>query len=149
MPNRQGPDYVTGEEFARWMHEESEFRDRLERRMATNAASVQTGLDKIEAHLAEINGRTRKNSEGITSLDVRIARIEKEDETIEQTIRSIHDEGCAQYVAHTALIERDPGNGWSSRKKVVVAGGLVGTGALAWPALAEIAKALHHIWSGQ
>lgn len=147
MPNRPESDYVTGAEFARWMREESEFRDRLERRMATNAVAVQAGLDKIEHHLAEINGRTRHNSEGLSALDVRIARIEREDEAIQQTVQSIHDEGCSQYSAHVATLERlgAAPSDWSTRKKTVIGGALVGTGTLIWPAIQEIAKAIHAI----
>lgn len=137
-------DYVTGSEFSRWMAEEQEFRARLERRMADNAQAVQTGLNKIEEHLADINGRTRKNSEAIAAATVRLDRIEHEDQTIEQVVQDIRDRGCSQLSHHADLVQRTEGMAeWSGKKKAGAAAGLVGLGALIWPAIQEIASAVH------
>jgi hypothetical protein len=38
---------------------------------------------------------------------------------------------------------------WSGRRKAAVVGGLVGTGALIWPALTEIAKAVQQVLGAQ
>lgn len=133
-------DYVTGAEFARWMREESEFRDRLERRMATSAAAVQTGLDKIESHLAEINGRTRKNSEAIAVIEREVEAIKSEDAAIEEAVENIKVHGCGQLGNHETVLRT---LGWTTPKKAAVAGGLIGGGVLAWPAVQKIAEAVH------
>lgn len=134
------PDYVTGSEFARWMDEESKFRERLERRMHDNAQAVQAGLGKIETHLADINGRTRKNSECIAVIEREIDAIKSEDKAIERTVEQIRNHGCGKLEAHEIVLQTI---GWTPQKKVAVAGGLVGAGALVWPALQKIAEAVH------
>jgi len=133
-------DYVTGGEFARWMTEEAEFRARLERRMEVNALAVQTGLGEIKTHLAEINGRTRRNSEDIAVIQRELQAIESEDVAIEKTVAEIQAHGCGQLAAHETVLRN---LGWTPQKKAAVAGGLLGTGALMWPAIQEIAAALH------
>jgi hypothetical protein len=133
-------DCITAAEFTRWMQQESEFRSRLEHRLEVNAAAVQTGLGVIQAHLAEINGRTRKNSEAIAVLERELQAMESEERHIEAVVDEIKAKGCAQLVAHREVVET---LGWPAKKKAVVAGTLLTGGALAWPALQEIAGAIH------
>jgi len=136
------PDYVTGAEMSRWMTEESDFRARLERRMADNAQAVQVGLGRIETHLAEINGRTRKNSECIAVIERELDAIKSEDGSIERMVEQIRIHGCGKLKAHKDVLQTI---GWTPRKKAAVAGGLFGAGALVWPALQRIAEAVHAV----
>jgi hypothetical protein len=142
------PNTITSEEFSRWMTEQGNFRSRLEGRLADQQAAVMGSLGRIEAHLSELNGRTRKNSEAIAATNVRLDTIEKEADDIEKTARSIRDQGCSQYAAHVQILqeasqETSIPHAWTARKRVAVGGGLVATGTLLWPALTEIAKLVH------
>jgi len=141
--------YVSSEEFTRWTGEESAFRARLESGIAAQIKPVSDTLGRIELHLAQINGRTRANSEAIAELRTRVDVIDREDHRIGEAVESLRSEGCAQYAAHTKLInyacranESDV-SGWTDKKKVAVGGGLVATGALVWPALQKLAEAVH------
>lgn len=129
------PDYITGPEFSRWTAE-------ITRQLTANAAAVQVGLGQIERHLAEINGRTRKNTETIAVLSRDMEAIKSVDGAIEKEVEDLRTHGCAQFVAHEAMVTD---LGWTRRKKATVAGGLVGMGVLAWPAVQEIAAMLHAV----
>lgn len=126
-------DFITGSEFSRWTTE-------LTRQLTANAGAVESGLGRIERHLAEINGRTRKNTEAIAVMERELAAIKSEDAEIEHVVADIKAHGCAQLSTHETVL-RDLG--WTTKKKAGVAGGLVGIGALAWPAVQELAAALH------
>ena len=78
-----GDDNVTGAEFGRWRSDFAAFQDRLESRLSM-------GFGQINARLDELNGRTRKNSEGLGVLDARVS--------------SIQEQGCAQIHAHRELV---------------------------------------------
>ena len=139
MPQPQH-DYVTAAEFSRWMQMESDFRTRIEHRLELNAQEVRSGLGKIEHHLADINGRTRKNSESVAVLERNFDAMKSEGLHIETVVDDIKAHGCAQFAAHETIIQTI---GWSGQKKAAIAGGLVGAGALAWPAIQKIAEAVH------
>lgn len=134
------PEFVTAAEFSRWMQMESDFRTRLEHRLELNAQEVRSGLGKIEGHLAEINGRTRKNTDAIAVMEREVSAIKQEDLAIERVVDDIKSQGCAQFAQHEAVLTS---LGWTPKKKVAVAGGLVGTGVLIWPAIQQIAAAVH------
>jgi hypothetical protein len=143
------PTPISGEEFTRWMNEQANFRTRLETRMGEQNKTVIDGLSRIEAHLAEINGRTRKNSEAIAAIDIRLSQIEEEATVAEATIRDIRDKGCSQYAAHLQVL-RDPllpvlVEQWSAKKKAAIGSGLIATGTLLWPLLQQIVKDTHTV----
>lgn len=143
MPQRSdNPDFVSGREFSDWMREQSDFRTRLEQRINAQHGEVVDTLHRIEDKVGETNGRVR-NAEGeIQSIKSRLASIEADDEKIEQTVESIRDEGCSQYAAHVAILQNNV-ESWSSKKKLAAAGGFISLGALIWPAVQELAAALH------
>jgi hypothetical protein len=127
------PDHITGPEFTRWTTE-------LTRQIAANASAVNEGLGRIERQLAEINGRTRKNTESILVIERDLDAIKSEDTAIDEKVDDLKTNGCAQFLAHENVLRE---LGWTPKKKAAVAGGLVGTGVLAWPAIQKIAEAAH------
>ena len=141
-------DYVTGAELNRWMQEQSDFRARLELRIATQHSEVVGTLRRIEDQVRETNGRVRDAETAITNNTDRLDRIETDDRKIETIVQTIRDDGCSQYAAHTQALSALAGtapNTWTPQRKAAVTGGLVATGALIWPALQEIATAVHAI----
>jgi len=130
-------DYITSSEFTR-------FTDQLSRRLDDHHGAIQGSLNRIDSHLEGINGRTRLNSEAIKVLEREVEALESVDLSISEQVESLSKQGCAQYSAHTKLLEQLVGMpAWTAQKKAAVAGGLVGTGALIWPALQQIAAAAH------
>jgi hypothetical protein len=131
------PQYVTGDEFTR-------FSDQLSRTLADHHGAIQGSLNRIDSHLEGINGRTRLNSEKISVLEREVEALESVDLSISEKVDDLSKQGCAQYATHTKLLEQLVGlPAWTPQKKAAVAGGLVGTGALIWPALQQIAAAAH------
>ena len=140
------PTTATGEELTRWMNEQSNFRSRLEIRMAERDRAIMDGLGEIKDHLTQLNGRTAKNTENIAVLDREFDAIQSEARHIETVVESIKKEGCSQYQNHSQVLQEvSEITGWSRQKKMAVVGGLLGTGALIWPALTEVAKAIQAV----
>jgi len=107
---------------------------------------VKESLGRIEDHLDKLNGKTATNTEHIAVMEREIEALESVDLSMAGKLDHLSNQGCAQYAAHTKLLEQLVGlPAWSRQKKAAVAGGLVTTGALIWPALSEIAKALHAV----
>ena len=117
-------DFVTSGEFGRWRSDFQAFQERLDERLDRGFSGVNHRLD-------DLNGRTRKNSEAIVSLD--------------QRIDSIRNGGCGQLRAHQKLLGTDaPKARWRDRR--VWFGGGVGAALIA--AMYEMAKAIQTVWSG-
>ena len=135
-------DHVTGAEFGRWVESEEAFRARLEARLAETARVLGSGLAAIGTHLAVLNGKTGTNTNGIASLEQRLIRIEREYEHVATAVDGIKTHGCTQYQAHRQVLNDLNVSTWSPKKKAAVGGGMIATGALMWPALHEIAKAM-------
>lgn len=137
-------DYITQGEFSRWIGdwrlEEANFRSRLEARMGEQHAYVRTELNEIKGMVKEANGKTNRNGEAIAIIQRDLDAIKSEDNAIEQAVEDIRARGCAQLQTHQEVLT---GLGWGAKKKAAVAGGLLGTGALIWPAVQQIAEAVH------
>lgn len=97
-------DYITNPEFSRWTAE-------IGRQLTANAADVERGLSKIDAHLEALNGRTRKNTEAIAVIERELEAIKSEDESIERAVTSIQEEGCHQYKEHRNVLNAIEGSG--------------------------------------
>ena len=133
------PDYITSDEFSRWT-------DQLSRRLDDHHGAIQGSLNRIDAHLEGINGRTRTNSEKISVLEREVQALESVDLEVSAQVDNLAKVGCAQYQAHTKILEQLVGlPAWTAQKKAAVAGGLVGTGALMWPAIQKVAEAVQTI----
>ena len=131
------PEFISSDEFTRWSVE-------LHRRLDDHHSAVQGSLRRIDGHLEGINGRTRTNSEKISVLENEVKALELVDHNVDRKIDSLSKEGCAHYLAHTKMLEQLGGvTVWPAKKKAAIAGGLVGTGALIWPAVQQIAAAAH------
>lgn len=135
-------EYITAAEFARWRTDFVAFRAELN-------AQLRDGFTGTHDRLDEINGRTRKNSEGIVELTTRLDRIDEDDGAIRQTVTAIQSQGCAQLKHHGAMIQtlqnggEDVPTAWPRRKQVIVGGGLVAGGAALWPVLTQILNGIH------
>ena len=138
MPNQ----YVSSDEMSRWMNEQSDFRQRLEGRIAGQHAEVIESLVRIETQVRETNGRTRHAEAAVEGINVRLDRIDEDDGRIDDAIQSIRAHGCSQYAAHVEILRQNV-EGWSAKKKAAVGGALIGGGALVWPAIQEVAQAIH------
>lgn len=143
MPHRN--EFVHSDEFTRWVSEEANFRLRLETRLEAMHKFVGSELSEIKGIVKESNGRTHANSEAIAIMRRDLDALISEDQEIEKTVHSIQEQGCNQLSQHEQILTN---LGWSAQKKAAVAGGLVGTGALMWPALQKLAEfgmsVLHH-----
>jgi hypothetical protein len=116
------------------------------REFTREMSHVKESLGRIEAHLDKLNGRTATNTEHIAVMKREIQALESVDLSMEGKLDHLANQGCAQYAAHTKLLEQLVGlPAWSTQKKAAAVAGLVGTGALIWPALTEMAKALHAV----
>ena len=146
MPNQ----YVSSDEMSRWMHEQADFRQRLESRISGQHAEVIEALVRIETQVRETNGRTRKAESAIEAMNVRLDRVDADDNEIANTVQAIREGGCSKYGAHMDLLRQNV-EGWSPRKKAAVGGGLIAGGAVAWPAIQELARAIHALvdWLGR
>lgn len=132
-------DYITSEEFTRWTGQ-------LDRRLDEHHSMVQGSLERIDGHLDGINGRTRMNTESIGVLKTEVVALEVADRTVAQRIDHLATEGCAHYAAHTKMLEQLGGvSVWTPQRKAAVAGTLVGTGTLLWPAIEGLVKALQRV----
>ena len=131
-----GPqDFVTGPEFGRFRADFQAFQDRIEQR-------IEHGFTGINARLDLLNGRTRSAEQTIAVVERRLMAIESEDGAIEATIEQIQQHGCGKLGTHEMVLRE---LGWTPQKKAAVAGGLVTTGALMWPAIQKIAEAVHAV----
>ena len=134
--------YVSSDEMSRWMHEQSDSRQRLEARIAGQHVEVVATLSRIETQVRETNGRTRKAESAIEAINVRLDRVDEDDNEIANVVQAIREGGCSKFGAHVEILRQNV-EGWSERKKAGIAGGLVAGGALAWPAIQELARAIH------
>jgi hypothetical protein len=134
---------VTEGEFQRWMKH------------------ISDSLVRIEDLQRVANGKTAAHGEAIAVISERLAKIEREDEAIESTVKLIRDHGCSQLHNHEAVARTLVAAGvetpsvvvpstiphpsqWSKRAKVATG---VGVGVALWPAIAEIAKLLYTLFS--
>ena len=131
MPLRE--EFVTGAEFGRFRADFQAFQNRLEERLDHGFGGMNTRLDAL-------NGRTRGAEQNIAVIGRRLEAIESEDRAIEATVGQIQLHGCAQLAQHEAAVET---LGWSKQKKAAAAGGLVGLGALMWPAIQQLIDIIH------
>lgn len=113
-------------------------------------------LDRIEGLQRAANSKTASNSEAIAVILRRLDVIEREDASIEQTVRDVQERGCAQLKQHTRVVEAIDGvqaaegptgatldiSRWSRRTKVAAGAGVA---VALWPALAEIAKLIYSL----
>lgn len=105
---------------------------------------VKGSLARIEDHLGKLNSKTATNTENIAVLQRDVAALIDEDLAIDKKVDTLSRDGCANYAAHTELLQQLAGvNAWTPQKKAAVAGTLVGTGVLAWPMLQAFLQALH------
>jgi hypothetical protein len=150
MPNSPPHDYVTNVEFNRWFTEESQFRDRLESRMAETARVMGAGLVRIDMHMSLLDGSAQQNTLAIGDIDRRLTRIEENYEQLVGLVQSVKNNGCAKYAAHSQLLTDLSVAEWTPKKKAVVGGGIFAGGALIWPAVQEIARGVHALfeWMG-
>ena len=137
------PDFVTGQEFTRWTNEEAAFRLRLETRLAEQSRVIALGFERIDAHFMNLNGRTGSNTSGLTALETRLIRMEKEYSEVMGLVTHVKQDGCAKYAAHAEMLTQLSVSGWTPQKKALVGGGMVATGALVWPALQELFVGIH------
>ena len=135
-----GDDFVTGREFSNWMQEQSDFRTRLEKRIADQHGELVVTLRRIEDQVLLTNGRTRANGEAISSITTRLDRIDEDDAKIGDVVNEIRESGCSRFAAHQTMFQQAPET-WSIKKKATIAGGLLLGGTLTWPGVVEIAKA--------
>lgn len=139
-------DYVTAGEFTRWVTdwrtEESNFRARLESRLESQHNLIKGELGEIKGMVKEANGKTSRNAESIAVVQRELEAIKAEDALIDRAVTQIREHGCAQLERHEAVVTT---LGWSPKRKAAVAGGLLGTGALIWPALQQIAATVHDL----
>ncbi len=89
----------------------------------------------------EANGKTAANGQAIAIIQRELDAIRSEDLAIEATVEDIKAHGCHQLENHQQVLMTTLG--WSPKKKAGVAAGLLTTGALAWPAIQQIAEAVH------
>lgn len=128
-------DNVSGAEFGRWRQDFSAFQDRLESRLNDGFTGVHDRLD-------ELNGRTRKNSEAVVALDMRVT--------------AIQSTGCGQFQAHRAVLEATtdldaPTRKWHQDKRII--GPAVGLGVPAalyggFELIKVVFEYLHHLAGG-
>jgi hypothetical protein len=125
--------FVSSEEFAHFRDDIKEMRRALEKQ-------IEVGFGGINARLDSLNGRTRSAEQTIAVVERRLQAIESDDRSIEAVVTDIKTHGCAQLETHETVLRE---LGWSPRRKAVVAGGLMGAGAMFWPAIQKIAEAVH------
>lgn len=155
MPNDR---FLTTEAFGLYVAEESNFRARLEARLAEDHRVLRGELSEIKAYVRDTNGRVNTAEQVIAVIRNELRAIKDEDIAIDTAVQGIQRDGCGKYHAHVDILRYggDPAvaaingagfMGWSRPKKV---GAAVGATLLAWPALQEIAKAVHALveWLG-
>jgi hypothetical protein len=132
------------------MHEQADFRQRLESRIAGQHADVISALVRIEAQVLQTNGRTRDAEAAVLGINRRLDRVDEDDNEIANAVQAIREGGCSKYGAHVEILRQNV-EGWSPRKKAAVGGGLIAGGAVAWPAIQELARAIHALvdWLGR
>jgi hypothetical protein len=134
------PDYVTNAEFNRYIMEENAYRGRVAQLIEQQYTHISNELGEIKLMVKEANGKTAANGQAIAIIHRELDAIKAEDRSIEETVEDIKVHGCHQLANHEAVLTT---LGWSQRKKAGVAAGLLTTGALAWPAIQQIAEAVH------
>jgi hypothetical protein len=143
MPIPTGPrDYVSNAEFGRYVADETAYRGRVAQQLEVQYGHITAELGDIKNMVREANGKTNANGMAIAVMQRDLEAIKSEDNAIERTVEDIRTKGCAQLESHQQVLTQ---LGWSPQKKAAVAGGLVGTGAIIWPALQEIAKLVHAV----
>lgn len=116
------------------------------REFTRETVHIRESLGRIEAHLERLNGKTASNTERIAVLERNVGAIVDEDREIDRKVDLLTRQGCAQYAAHTQMLQELAGvTAWTPQRKAAVAGTLVGTGALMWPALQRIAEAVNAV----
>jgi len=143
--------WITSDEFSRYVTEEANFRSRLEHRLATDHDAVRKDLGEIKGLVRETNGRVGKAEVTISVLRRDFEAMKSEGMDIEKTVHEIRDEGCSRLSSHMAVLGNvDPTDTsrtinlsvLSRRQKIVAGSGLA---IVMWPALQEIARTLHAI----
>jgi hypothetical protein len=114
-------EFITGGEFGRWRQDFQSFQERLDERLDRGFGGLNNRLD-------ELNGRTRKNSEAIVSLDTRV--------------ENIRTSGCQNLKAHQTTLAKigPPQQRWHSDKRLWF-GSAAGASVIAL--LYEVAQAVH------
>lgn len=114
------------------------------REFTREMGNVHASLSRIEDHLEKLNSKTATNTEDVRVLQRDVQALVSEDLAIDAKVTKLARDGCANYETHTRMLEQLGGiTVWPTQKKAAVIGGLVGTGALIWPALQQIAAAVH------
>lgn len=134
MPERS---YLTVGEFGRHMAA-------LQAQLKGNHDDVKEELREIKATVRATNGKTAENCSEIAMIKREVQALVATDLELAEKVESVEKTGCAQYAAHSSMLQEMAGiQLWSPKRKVAAAGGLLGAGALMWPALQEIAKLFH------
>ena len=133
-------DCVTNSEFNRYLAEESAYRGRVADQLKTQYEHISAELSEIKNLVRETNGRVGKGERSIAIIERELDAIKAEDKSIEAVVEDIKAHGCHRLADHSEVLET---LGWSGKKKAAAAGGLVGLGALIWPAIQQIAEAIH------
>jgi hypothetical protein len=133
-------DCVTNSEFNRYLAEEAAYRGRVADQLKTQYEHISAELSEIKGLVRETNGRVGKSERSIAIIEREVEAIKSEDQAIEKMVEDIQAHGCHQLANHTQTLEVP---GWSPKKTAAAAGGLVGLGALIWPAVQQIAEAIH------
>jgi hypothetical protein len=133
-------DYVTNAEFSRYVVEENAYRGRVAQLIEQQYAHISRELGEIKGMVREANGKTAANGQAIAIIQRELDAIRSEDLAIEETVEDIKAHGCHQFANHQQVLTT---LGWSPKKKAGVAAGLITTGALAWPAIQQIAETVH------
>ncbi len=114
-------EFITGGEFGRWRQDFQGFQERLDERLDRGFGGLNNRLD-------ELNGRTRKNSEAIVSLDSRA--------------ENIRTGGCSPVKTHQAALAKMtlPRERWHKDRRLWF-GSAAGASVIAL--LYEVAQAVH------
>ncbi len=143
MPTPLPPrDCVSNAEFNRYVADETAYRGRVAQQLEVQYAHISAELSDIKNMVREANGKTNANGLAIALIQRDLETIKDEDGTIEQVVEDIKAHGCNQLTNHQEVLST---LGWTPKKKAAVGAGLVGTGALIWPAIQEIVQFAHSL----
>lgn len=121
---------ITAGEFGRFRADFQQFQTRLEQRLNDGFTGLHSRLDDIDA-------RTRSNAERIVCLDVRLGRIERDEQAVNTTVNQIRDEAIARTGEPPSM------SGWTAKKKATVIGSAAAGGAVLWSIVYEVLKLTH------